>query len=313
MLRASKLLRATRTPISFIEVGPRDGLQNEKVVLTVDDKAKMIRKLVDAGVKHIEAGSLVNYKRVPQMMDSDKVVESLADLPTDVTLSLLVPHHSFVKRLPSNTKEIVLFLSASDTFNQKNINTDLQGAFQRYTDVMEALKEQGRREQVKVRGSISCCWGCPYEGDVAADRIKKIMDMYMDLGVNSIDICDTIGVATPKTTQDLLNELGHPFLPLSLHMHDTNGEAVDNIMVAANYGIKSFQGSVGGIGGCPFSPKRAGNVDSTKVIERLHSEGFDTGIDLEKLKEVREWTQRTLNMYTDLYLNVVAAMEDATH
>lgn len=286
-----------RPMVQFIEVGPRDGLQNESIVLGVEDKIELIKRLAATGLRQIEAGSLVNYERVPQMNASAKVVKGSASVQPATQLSLLLPHKSFIQHLPANTDEVVLFLSASDTFNEKNIKTNLEGAFQRYADVVKILREQ--HPHVKIRGSISCCWGCPYEHAVSHSTVLKIIDRYIDLGVDSIDLADTIGVATSKTTEDLVRTvLRHQSLvPYSLHLHDTNGMAVDNALVGVQNGIESVQGSIAGLGGCPFSSKRVGNVDSVKVIEALHERGFHTGVDVAKLREVRAWIMNILNLY----------------
>lgn len=283
--------------IKFVEVGPRDGLQNESKILSVDERVELIQRLANANITDIEAGSLVNYDLVPQMKHSAEVCTRLAHLNDRHNLSLLVPHKSFVSTIPSNVKEVVLFVSASEKFNAKNINTTSEGAFRRFQAIVDELRE--KRRDIKVRGSISCCFGCPYEGPVPTKTVMRIIDKYVELNVDCIDICDTIGVATPQHTVNLLfdlfklnsydrhNEFG-------LHLHNTNGQAVKCAVLGASYGINSIHGSIAGLGGCPFSSKRVGNVDSVEVIQALHSAGFQTGVDLSQLKETQAWVLELL-------------------
>ena len=297
----SKVSQALKTSlksfINVIEVGPRDGLQNEMKCLPVSTKVELIKKLVDSGVKNIEAGSFVNYTKVPQMHGTDEVIEKSKDIckESKCNLSVLLPHKSYVKNIgkgDEGVNEIVFFVSASNSFNLKNINTDITGAFKRFSDINKELVLQNKRK-IKIRGSISCCWGCPYEGKVEHQAIKNIIKRYEDLGVDMIDICDTIGNATSSTTELLLSKI-NSYVPFSLHLHDTNGQAIQSALKGVQMGIKTVQSSIAGLGGCPFSPKRAGNVDTVKLVKMLHSEGYNTGINVDELEKISEWIKNEL-------------------
>ena len=276
--------------INLIEVGPRDGLQNESKCLPVSTKVELIRRLTNAGVINIEAGSFVNYTKVPQMQGTNEVIRSCKNFGNN--LSVLIPHKSQVKNIDEGVNELVFFVSASNTFNQKNINTDIEGAFKRFIDIKKELEEQ-KKTALTIRGSISCCWGCPYEGKVEEQAIKDVIRRYEDLGVDMIDICDTIGNATSSTTELLLSKI-NSYVPFSVHLHDTNGKAIESALMSVKMGIKTLQSSIAGLGGCPFSTKRVGNVDSVKLVRMLHSEGYDTGINVDELEKVGEWIKNEL-------------------
>lgn len=280
--------------IKFIEVGPRDGLQNESKMLTIEQKQVFITQLADTGIQHIEAGSLVNYNKVPTMKGTREVLSTLKG-KHDTHFSVLVPHVKELASLPAAVSEIVLFASVSNTFNQKNIGTNVEGAFARFGAIKEYLMNN-HLSHIKLRGSISCCWGCPYEGDISRDTLFRMITQYSNLGCETIDICDTIGVATPQTTKELLEEIleRFPSRYFSLHLHDNNGKAIDSALVGCSMGIDTLQGSIGGIGGCPFSSKRSANVNSLELLTKLKEERYDTGIDLYKLKEVQRWIQHIL-------------------
>ncbi|NCY26834.1 MAG: hypothetical protein EBX37_18995, partial [Alphaproteobacteria bacterium] len=189
--------------IKVLEVGPRDGLQNINRVLPVPIRSELIHRLDDTGIRHIETGSLVNYKKVPQMHGTIDLLHDCFDV--DAKLSVLVPNHKQLHLLPKHVDEIVLFVSASNTFNQRNINTDLEGAFKRFEEIIRELKRLHFHNRMLIRGSISCCWGCPYEGSVDPFTVIDVIKGYERLGVDMIDLCDTIGVATPKTVEYVLN------------------------------------------------------------------------------------------------------------
>jgi len=283
---------AARKPfINVMEVGPRDGLQNESRVLSVDTKHEFLQRLDGCGFRRIEAGSLVHPTKVPQMAGTTELLNRCFDI--DAYLSVLVPTRKHFERLPNNVDEIVLFVAASDTFNQRNIGTDVNGAFKRFEQIFEAIHT--KKWPGKVRASISCVWGCPYEGKVNEMQVCDIIQRFDELGVDSVDICDTIGIATPKTTGRLLSHiLGRSMTKMSLHMHDTNGLGVENCMVGVDMGIRDLQSSIGGIGGCPFSPKRAGNVDTSALLARLHAEGFFTGVNEYYVYETARWIKTML-------------------
>jgi len=276
--------------INLIEVGPRDGLQNESKCLSVATKIELIRRLTNAGVINVEAGSFVNYTKVPQMQGTNEVIKGCKNFGNN--LSVLIPHKSQVKNIEEGVNELVFFVSASNTFNQKNINTDIDGAFKRFYDIKTELETQNKIG-LTIRGSISCCWGCPYEGIVQDQAIKDVIKRYEELGVDMIDICDTIGNASSETTELLLSKI-NSYIPFSLHLHDTNGKAIESALMGVKMGIKTLQSSIAGLGGCPFSPKRAGNIDSVKLVRMLHSEGYDTGINVDELEKVGKWIKNEL-------------------
>jgi hydroxymethylglutaryl-CoA lyase len=293
--------------ISIIEVGPRDGLQNESKHLSLPKKINFLQKCMDAGFKNIESGSLVNYKLIPSMENTLEAIQHSSSNYSG-TISILVPHiREWNKYFNSpsnpyysslkNIKEVVLFVSCSDTFNSKNINTNKAGAFQRFRDIINGIRSS--HPHIRFRGSISCCWGCPYEKTSYIDVLPSILECikeYQSLGVSMIDICDTIGVATPESTHNLLQSIFKEYDPslFSLHLHDTNGLAVACSMVGVNLGIRTLQGSLAGIGGCPFSSKRVGNVDTIALCNQLYLSGFYTGINIEKATEIKDWLLKEL-------------------
>jgi hydroxymethylglutaryl-CoA lyase len=289
---------ALQNCVNFIEVAPRDGLQNESKVLSVPTKLEFIERLGQTGIRNIEIGSFVNYTKVPQMQGTKDIINSL-NKHRNFGTSVLVPSYNQALQLneihTDKLDEIVLFVSTSNTFNQKNIGTDIDGAFKRFEQIKEYINTKAL--PFAIRGSISCCWACPYEGYTPAIKIQEIIERYEKLGVDMIDICDTIGVATPKSTEQVVNVAFASLsknTPLSLHLHDTNNLAVASALKGVELGIRNLQGSVAGIGGCPFSNKRVGNVDSIALIEALHASGYTTGIDVDYLKVVRQWILKQL-------------------
>jgi len=285
--------------ISIIEVGPRDGLQNERKCLSVDQRFDLITRLEASGLRHIEIGSMVDPTRIPQMANTKELVQRAFDI--DAFMSVLVPSEKQFRTLMSSHQksltrvvdEIVLFVAASESFNAKNIGTNVDGAFKRFHAIQKAMNEIGW--DGKIRGSISCCWGCPYEGRKSSADVAQIVARYEDLGVDMIDLCDTIGDATPHTTEQLLSFVqSRSVTPLSLHMHEKNGDAIDSCMKAVQMGVRTLQSSIAGIGGCPFSITRPGNVDTLKLVQRLHDEQYETGIDEVKLEQTARWIRKKL-------------------
>jgi len=292
--KASRSL-SVRPFIKVLEVGPRDGLQNEQRVLPVATRSELVHRLDDAGLRHIEVGSLVNYKKVPQMHSTLELLKDCYDV--DAKVSVLVPNHKQLHQLPKHVDEIVLFVAASDTFNQRNINTNIEGAFKRFEDIISELKRLHFYNRISIRGSISCCWGCPYEGMIDPHTVVDIIKGYERLNVDMIDLCDTIGVASPKSVEYVLNCVygRMPYsAPFSLHLHDTNGLAVESALQGVKMGIHTIHSSIAGLGGCPFSPTRAGNLDTVRLVEALHDQGYPTGIDEFKLGNVSNWIRRQL-------------------
>ena len=291
----------TPTFAKIIEVGPRDGLQNEKTIVSLPNKLRLIDQLEKANIKHIEVGSFVNPKLVPQMADSIELVRHLK--AKSITYSALVPnmkgfeegiyqesHYTPDKSVPIN--EIVLFTAASETFNKKNTNATIAQSFERFKYVVK----EAEKNNIQVRGSISCCLGCPYEGHISPDSVLNVVRKYSELGVKYIDIADTIGVGTPEKMRNILEKVV-PYFPierLTGHFHDTSDTALDLVDVCLENGMNVFHSSLGGLGGCPFSPKRAGNLATEKLVKHLHSRGVDTGIDLNELSKTSEWIKTLL-------------------
>ena len=295
--------RKPKQTVNIIEVGPRDGLQNERKLLTVEQKSVLIHKLGDCGIRDIECGSLVNYNLVPQMQGTPDVIKQI-QIRAGLKKSILVPHVNYLKQyqdiLPL-VDEVVLFVSASNTFNSKNINANVDSAFARFQAIKQFLNNHPdpHVKQIALRGSISCCWGCPYEGEVKYHQIADIINKYInDIQTHSVDICDTIGVATPETTHQLLHRIQQEFaayhVPFTVHLHDTNGQAVHSAITAVDLGYKHIHSSVAGLGGCPFSNKRVGNLDTVKLVEALHSHGVYTGIHLPDLRNTAKWIKELL-------------------
>jgi len=279
--------------IKIIEVGPRDGLQNEKKVLSIDQRKQLIDKCTSIGLSHIEVGSLVNPKLLPQVSNTDSLLNKLEDKHF---YSILVPHIKFLNLNKENInkcKEIVLFVAASESFNKKNINCESSEAMKRFIPINTFAKENG----IQLRGSISTCLKCPYEGNMDVDKVLKIVDQYINMNVNLIDIADTIGEGTPEQTYTLIRKIKeyYPIEHFTGHFHDTNELAVQNVEACLNEGMNIFHSSIGGLGGCPFSPKRAGNLSTEKLVSFLDKKGYTTGIKLEDCKEIGKWIQNELH------------------
>ncbi len=281
---------------NIIEVGPRDGLQNEKKILSVIQKQEFINSLqYKCNFKHIEIGSFVNPKAVPTMKDSVHLSKILnKPNSNDVLYSVLVPNKKGMEDVINNPNvdEIVLFVSVSDTFNKHNINCTLDEAFEKFKVIIEDAKRYNK----KIRGSISCCFGCPYEGQIEVSKVIDVIRRYNDLDVDLIDIADTIGVGTPQQCLSILEEAKKivPISKLTGHFHDTNNNAIKNVEMCLKLGMTTFHSSIAGIGGCPYSPKRVGNLDTTKLLEFLYTKDIKTGINLEEVKTTSKWIKDIL-------------------
>lgn len=287
--------------VKLVEVGPRDGLQNESAAVSAADKINLIHGLIDAGVSYIEAGSFVNPRSVPQMADSDQVFAGLKSTPalnstalnspalnstglnsTTLTLAALTPNlRGFERAMESGVREVAVFASASEGFSAKNINCTIAESLTRFEPVMQAARDQG----VAVRGYISCVVGCPYDGDVAPEQVDTVSRALFDMGCYEVSLGDTIGVGTAGHFKRLLDHLllqtsGHK---LAVHCHDTYGQALANICTSLEYGIATVDASVAGLGGCPYALNATGNVASEDVVYMLQGMGISTGIDLDKL------------------------------
>lgn len=267
--------------VSIIEVGPRDGLQNEKATIPLANKVALIEGLADAGMKRIEAGSFVSPKWVPQMADSGDVMRAMSR-QSDVVYSALTPNiKGFEGAMAASADEFAIFGAASESFSQKNINCSIAESLARFSDVMDAAKAQGKR----VRGYVSCVLGCPYEGEIDPKAVAHVSQKLLEMGCYEISLGDTIGVGTPQKTQQMLDAVKAvvPVDALAVHFHDTYGQALANILVALQNGIANVDSAVAGLGGCPYAKGASGNVASEDVVYMLHGMGIESGVDLNKL------------------------------
>lgn len=273
--------------VQLIDVGARDGLQNEKQTVPTDVKIALINGLQQAGIKKLEATSFVSPKWVPQMADNQAVLSGI-DIYDDVVYSVLTPNmkgfESALASRPSQAYEVVIFGSASEAFSQKNINCSIDESIERFAPVVAAAKAQG----IGVRGVISCTVGCPYEGEVLPSQVAAVTKKMVAIGAEHIGIADTIGVGTPIKVQNALSAaLDHIDIDhISGHFHDTYGQAVANTLAALQMGVHQFDTSVAGLGGCPYAKGATGNVATEDVVYLLHGMGIQTGIDLDKLVDV---------------------------
>ena len=267
--------------VKLVEVGPRDGLQNEKQLVPAAIKIELVHHLQAAGLKEIEVTSFVSPKWVPQMADNAQVMAGIARQP-GVRYSVLTPNlKGFEAALLSKPDEIVVFGSASEAFSQKNINCSIAESIERFAPVVAAAREAG----IFVRGAMSCTVGCPYEGDVAPERVAYLAGLMKGIGVQHVGVADTIGVGTPLKVQRAVEATLKHFdiNQVSGHFHDTYGQALANTLVCLQMGVWQFDASVAGLGGCPYAKGATGNVATEDVVYLLHGMGIETGIDLDQL------------------------------
>jgi hydroxymethylglutaryl-CoA lyase len=285
------------TRVKIVEVGPRDGLQNEKQPVPAAVKIELVHRLQDAGLAEIEVTSFVSPKWVPQMADNAEVMAGIARKP-GVRYAVLTPNlQGFEASVRSSPDEIVVFGAASEAFSQKNINCSIAESIERFRPVVQAALAQG----LTVRGAISCAVGCPYEGEIAPQRVQMVARLMHEIGVQHIGVADTIGVGTPLKVQRALDAALQVYSldQLSGHFHDTYGMALANTLVSLQMGVWQFDTSVAGLGGCPYAKGATGNVASEDVVYLLHGMGIETGIDLDKLvdagKFISDFLQRKPN------------------
>jgi isopropylmalate/homocitrate/citramalate synthase len=267
--------------VTVVEVGPRDGLQNESAVLSVEDRAAFCRALADAGFRVVEVGAFVSPKWVPQMAGSDEVLRQVPRRP-GLRLPVLVPNRKgFEAARAAGAREVAIFTAASETFNRKNINASIDESFARFAEFVP----EARREDVWVRGYVSTCFGCPYEGPVAPEKVIAVARRLADLGCDEISIGDTIGVAVPTQVAEVMGRLieALPRERLAVHLHDTRGTALANVLAALEQGIAIVDSAAGGLGGCPYAPGASGNLATEDLLYMLHGMGIETGVDLDKV------------------------------
>ncbi|MEM4987955.1 hydroxymethylglutaryl-CoA lyase [Collimonas sp. H4R21] len=273
--------------VKIVEVGPRDGLQNEKETIPADVKIALVDQLTKAGFVNIEAASFVSPKWVPQMATSSEVMAAIQRKP-GVIYSALVPNMKGLEAaLAAGADEMVIFGAASEAFSQKNINCSIAESIERFRDVAQVAKQEGKR----LRGSISCAFGCPYQGEVGIDSVVDVLHRLRDLGCDEIDIADTIGVATPNKVHAVMQRLVQefPIERLSGHFHDTYGQALANIYASLEVGISIYHSSVAGLGGCPYAKGATGNVSSEDVLYLMQGLGIETGIDLDAVVDAGQF------------------------
>jgi hydroxymethylglutaryl-CoA lyase len=269
--------------VSVYEVSPRDGLQNERATVPLADKLRLIGALGLAGLKRIEITSFVSPRWIPQLADADEVAKN-ARPPAGATFSALCPNLKGLERArAAGMHEISLFVSASETHNKKNVNKTIAATLAAFEETIGPAREAGMR----VRAYVSTVWGCPFEGDVDPKRAVAVAKTLVEMGCYQVSLSDTIGVGTPRQTERILGAALAEISAdkIAMHMHDTRGVALANVLVGLEMGIRDFDASVGGMGGCPYAPGAAGNLATEDLVYMLHGMGIQTGIDLERLVE----------------------------
>ncbi|CAG0964548.1 hydroxymethylglutaryl-CoA lyase [Burkholderiales bacterium] len=282
--------------VRIVDVGPRDGLQNEKGVVATDVKVALIEALAEAGIPSIEATSFVSPKWVPQMADAAEVMARIRRRP-GVTYAVLAPNmKGFEGALAAKADEVVVFGAASEAFSRRNINCSIAESIERFRPVVRAAIDAG----IRVRGAISCSLGCPYEGEVRPEAVGHVAKLMRDIGVRHVGVADTIGVGTPTATKRAMEAaLGvYPVDEVSGHFHDTYGMALANVYASLELGIATFDASVAGLGGCPYARGATGNVATEDVVWLLHGLGIETGVDLARLRAAGRMISRQLDRPT---------------
>ena len=278
--------------VSIVEVGPRDGLQNEKQPVATEVKLELIERLVAAGCRTIEATAFVSPKWTPQMADHEAVLRSVT-AHSGVSYPVLTPNlKGFEGALAAGAEEVAVFAAASESFSRKNINCSIAESLERFGPVMEAAKAAG----VRVRGYVSCVLGCPYEGDIDPQAVAHVARALYAAGCHEISLGDTIGVGAPKGVRNLIETVGAdvPVDKLAGHFHDTFGMAAANVSAAHEMGVRVFDSSVGGLGGCPYAKGASGNVATEDLVWLFDRQGIETGIDLDKLVDCAVWISGVL-------------------
>lgn len=280
----STLLGEIPDTVRLMEVGPRDGLQNEETVVETGAKIAFIEQLVDAGCRRIEITAFVNPRWIPPLADQAEVARGI-ERKEGVVYAALIPNmRGYENAMQGNVDEVAFVLAASNTHNQKNINATTEEALSRYVEVADRCRSDG----VPFRGYISCAFGCPYEGDIASSAVVDVCERLLELGAYELSVSDTIGVGNPRQTAELLRDVGRSVSldKVALHLHDTRGTALANIVAGLEAGVTSFDSAAGGLGGCPYAPGASGNVATEDLVYMLEGMGVRTGIDLDKLCQV---------------------------
>jgi len=266
--------------VRIIEMGPRDGLQNEKTPLSPADRIAFVRALVDAGLKRVEVGAFVSPKAIPQMVGSDEVMRGVAQLSGE--FHVLVPNvKGYEAARAAGAKVVSVFAAASESFSRANINCGIAESLERFKPVIAHARTDG----IRVRGYVSCVLGCPYEGEIKPQAVADVAKALWSLGCYEISLGDTIGVGTPRKAREMLRAVGGdvPATRLAMHFHDTYGQALANLYAGMEEGVRVIDAAAGGLGGCPFAPGATGNVATEDVVYMLEGMGISTGIDMDKL------------------------------
>jgi len=280
------------TSVRIVEVGPRDGLQNEPREVPTAVKVELIERLADAGLPAVEATAFVSPKWVPQMADHTEVLERIRRKP-GVDYPVLAPNlKGFESARAAGATEVAIFGAASEAFSRRNINCSIAESLERFRPVTQAAREHG----IKMRGYVSCVLGCPYEGDVAPERVANVAHALYKMGCYEVSLGDTIGTGTPAKTKAMIQACAArvPVDKLAGHYHDTYGQALANTYASLELGVRTFDASVAGLGGCPYAAGASGNVATEDVIYMLHGLGVRTGIDLERLVDIGQWISGVL-------------------
>jgi len=285
--------------IKIFEVGARDGLQNEKKTLDQPTRIELIKKLTDAGLRRIEIGAFVSPKWIPQMEGSLEVTKEVIKmqaegaLPKDAQFSCLVPNvRGMEDALKSGIHEVAIFGACSETFSKKNINCSVAESFIRFRQVMEMAKYH----KIRVRGYLSTAFGCPYEGRVAESRVTRLVRAMIKMGVYEVSVGDTIGVATPKQVESMIKKIKRvaPLSKVAMHFHDTRGTSLANVYASLRMGIKTFDSSVGGLGGCPYAKGASGNLATEDLVYLIKGMGYGSPASIEKMIAIKKWMEEKL-------------------
>ncbi|MBB6250896.1 hydroxymethylglutaryl-CoA lyase [Nitrospirillum iridis] len=283
----------TGTTVRIVEVGPRDGLQNEAALVPTDTKVALIDRLAATGLAVVEAGAFVSPKWVPQMADTAAVLAQIRR-PTGVSFPVLVPNErGLAQALAAGVTEIAVFAAASEAFSQRNINCSIAESLDRFAPVARQARDAG----VTVRGYVSCVLGCPYEGAIDPAKVAEVSAHLLELGCAEISLGDTIGVGTPAKAQALIRRVARdvPVAQLAAHFHDTYGQALANLLACLDEGIRIIDSSVAGLGGCPYAKGATGNVATEDVVYMLEGQGLSTGVDLDALAAIGGWISTSIN------------------
>ena len=279
--------------VRVYEVGPRDGLQNETLFVSTEDKIALIEALLTAGLPMVEATSFVHPRWIPALADADHIAAHFKDHSQSQRITALVPNERGLSRaLDASSREIAVFMSATETHNKRNINKTRDETYRAFEPVFSACQER----EIRVRAYVSAVWGCPYEGEVEPRESLNVAKRLIAMGAYEVSLGDTIGVGHPKQTRKVIETIGAeiPIEKISMHMHDTWGRALSNCLVGLELGIRSFDSSIGGLGGCPYAPGASGNLATEDLVGMLHKMGYYTGIDWAQLISAGQLAQRLL-------------------